>query len=84
MTNVPEPGRSGSTPPAGTAWWWRLLDDAGNEIAPADGRQEFPTRSDAESWVGEYWADLADDGVASVTLFEGEREVYGPMSLSAE
>jgi hypothetical protein len=33
--------------------------------------------------VGEYWPDLAANGVASVTLFEGEREVYGPMPLSA-
>ncbi|MGN6721572.1 MAG: hypothetical protein ACTHJM_03045 [Marmoricola sp.] len=43
----------------------------------------FPTRSDAESWVGEFWSELADDGVAAVTLFEGDREVYGPMSLEA-
>ena len=50
-------------------------------IDPAEGRQEFPTRSDAESWVGEFWADLAAEGVSAVTLFEGEREVYGPMSL---
>ena len=38
---------------------------------------------DAESWVGEIWADLAEHGVAAVTLFEHERLVYGPMSLSA-
>ena len=53
-------------------------------VEPADGRQEFPTRSDAESWLGEEWAELAEQGVASVTLFEGERRVYGPMSLAAE
>ena len=47
-------------------------------------RREFPTRSDAESWVGEAYPDLAEDGVAAVTLFEGDREVYGPMSLAAE
>jgi hypothetical protein len=82
MTNVPEPGQS-RTPSSGTAWWWKLLDEGGNEVSPEMGRQEFPTRSDAESWVGEYWADLAEEGVASVTLFEGRREVYGPMSLAA-
>ena len=27
-------------------------------------------------------ADLADDGVAAVTLVEGETDVYGPMSLA--
>ena len=40
-------------------------------------------QADAESWVGETWADLAGEGVAAVTLFEGDRAVYGPMSLSA-
>ena len=83
MTNVPEPGAprpSGSSP----SWWWKLHGGDGQEIQPAEGRQEFPTRADAESWVGECWADLADDGVASVTLFEGDREVYGPMALAAE
>ena len=49
----------------------------------SDERTEFPTRSDAETWLGEVYPDLADDGVASVTLFEGDREVYGPMSLKA-
>ena len=61
-------------------WWWRLDDESGHEVEQS---QEFPTRSDAESWVGECWEDLAERGVASVTLLEGVREVYGPMSLSA-
>ena len=69
--------------PDGTGWHWRLYDDAGDEVSTSLGGQEFPTRADAESWVGETWQDLADEGVASVTLFEGDREVYGPMSLSA-
>lgn len=67
----------------GTPWWWRVEAADGSEVQPADGRQEFPTRADAESWVGEFWAELAEEGAAAVTLFEGEREVYGPMSLSA-
>ncbi|WP_278255504.1 hypothetical protein [Nocardioides convexus] len=45
--------------------------------------QTFPSQGDAESWVGEIWHELADAGVAQVTLFESDREVYGPMSLSA-
>ena len=51
---------------------------------PADfaGRR-FPSQADAESWVGEIWADLAELGVAAVTLMEADRVVYGPMSLSA-
>ena len=45
--------------------------------------QTFPSQGDAESWVGETWQELAEAGVAQVTLFEADREVYGPMSLSA-
>jgi hypothetical protein len=82
MTNTPEP--TSAFPTAATVpWWWQLLDADGRVITPENGRQEYPTRSDAESWVGEFWADLAEDGVAAVTLFEGDREVYGPMSLEA-
>jgi cation transport ATPase len=47
------------------------------------GEPTFPAQGDAESWLGEAWRDLAEAGVAQVTLFENDREVYGPMSLSA-
>ncbi len=82
MTNSPEPAfgvssRSSDTVP----WWWQLLD-ADGKVIEQESRAEFPTRSDAETWLGEAYADLAEQGVASVTLFEGDREVYGPMSLS--
>ena len=82
MTHAPDPS---AYPPASTSapWWWQLLDADRAVVDTAEGRQEFPTRGDAESWVGEFWADLADNGVAAVTLFEGDREVYGPMPLSA-
>ena len=65
-------------------WWWRLEDAAGAEVAVAEEHadQRFVSQADAESWVGETWADLAAEGVAGVTLFEGDRVVYGPMSLS--
>ena len=81
MTNAPEPS---AFPPmsAPVPWWWQLLDAEGGVVEPAEGRQEFPTRGDAESWVGEFWPDLAENGVAAVTLYEGDREVYGPMPLS--
>ena len=49
----------------------------------ASGATGFPSQSDAESWIGEVWRDLLEDGVEQVTLFEGDREVYGPMSLHA-
>ncbi|MFC7359361.1 hypothetical protein [Nocardioides astragali] len=65
-------------------WWWRLEDAEGVQVAVAEyADQRFGTQGDAESWVGEIWAELAEQGVAAVTLFEHERQVYGPMSLSA-
>lgn len=83
MTNAPQPA-FGSSPRRTDAvsWWWQLLDADGAVVESAS-RPEFPTRSDAESWLGEAYPDLQEEGVASVTLFEGDREVYGPMSLSA-
>lgn len=89
MTNSLEPGglgnHFGSDPaPNLPAWTWRLEDAAGREVAPEGvSPQEFPSQSDAESWVGEVWRDLLEAGVDAVTLFEGDREVYGPMSLHA-
>lgn len=65
-------------------WWWRLEDADGGTVEVAEyADQRFVSQADAESWVGEIWADLADHGVAAVTLLEHDREVYGPMSLSA-
>ena len=83
MTNTPEPAFGGGPRRTdGLPWWWQRLD-ADGRVLPEDQRTEFPTRSDAESWLGEVYPDLAEEGVASVTLFEGDREVYGPMPLSA-
>ena len=64
-------------------WWWRLEDGAGGEVT-IEGRlagQRFASQADAESWVGEEWPELSAAGVHAVTLFEHDRQVYGPMSL---
>jgi hypothetical protein len=71
--------------PAERPWSWRLEDASGEEV---DVPQEyagrlFPSQADAESWVGETWAELAEVGVDAVTLMEAGRVVYGPMSLHA-
>lgn len=42
----------------------------------------FPSQAEAEAWLAQEWGTLADAGVASVTLLDGDRVVYGPMSLS--
>ena len=62
------------------SWRYESLDGSG--VAAADLPQErFPTQADAESWIGETWRELLDGGVDQVSLLEGDRVVYGPMSL---
>jgi hypothetical protein len=43
----------------------------------------FPSQSDAETWLGEQWRELAEAGVEAVTLAHEGAVVYGPMSLRA-
>lgn len=66
-------------------WVWRLEDRAGEEVAVTEeyAGQRFASQADAESWVGEFYAELAEQGVDGVTLLEVDRVVYGPMSLHA-
>ena len=84
MTNSLEPSGhfTSDSGPTASSWWWRLEDSAGGEVSVAEvPAQRFPSQSDAESWVGEVWRELLDGGADAVTLFEGDRKVYGPMSL---
>jgi hypothetical protein len=61
---------------------WRYETRDGAQVAATDVPDErFPTQSDAESWIGEAWRDLLEKGVDQVSLLEGDRQVYGPMSL---
>jgi hypothetical protein len=65
------------------AWTWRYEGPDGTAVQP-EGQPEpesFPSQSDAESFIGESWRELLDAGVQQVTLFEGDRKVYGPMGL---
>jgi hypothetical protein len=86
MVNLPEQPpvfRSAAQPDR--TWRWRLEAASGDEVT-VDGEladQLFPSQSDAETWVGEVWAELAERGVDAVTLIDGDRVVYGPMSLHA-
>ena len=64
------------------SWSYEGPDGASVEAGPdAPAQPDFPTQSDAESWVGEVWRELREAGVSAVTLFEGDRKAYGPMSL---
>jgi len=84
--NLPDPPATFRPPtPAERPWWWRLEDAEGQEVQAGDGHaeQRFASQADAESWVGEIWAELVEAGVDQVTLLEHDRVVYGPMSLHA-
>lgn len=59
-------------------WFWRYDALDGRDLGLS---QEFPSQADAETWLGESWRTLVDDGIDRVMLMEGERAVYGPMSL---
>jgi hypothetical protein len=63
-------------------WTWRLETSEG-AVVEGLGTERFPSQADAESWIGESWRELADQGVGRVGLLEADREVYGPMSLHA-
>jgi len=66
-----------------TTWTWRYETTGGDVVAlgPDDVVDGFPSQADAETWIGEEWAQLLEKGVDAVTLLEGDRVVYGPMSL---
>jgi hypothetical protein len=88
MTHSLEPSSSysASEPSPKASWRWRFEDTTGGEVSIPEGGtgsavNGFPSQSDAESWIGEVWHDLLDEGVDQVTLFEADRQVYGPMSL---
>lgn len=65
------------------SWTWQYEDAAGAGLDSPDS-EAFESRSDAESWLGENFGELTDQGVAAVTLLDGETRIYGPMSLSAQ
>jgi hypothetical protein len=62
------------------SWNWRYDGENDSDAAKAES-ESFPSQSDAESWLGEQWRDLAAGGVAQVSLFHDEDKVYGPMPL---
>ncbi len=63
-------------------WTWSYADAEGRPVTGEPTTEAaFPSQGDAESWFGEVWHDLADAGVAAVTLHRDGVVVYGPMSL---
>ena len=60
------------------AWSWRYEGENGQK--QAGGSESFPSQSDAESWLGQSWKELAGAGVVTVILLEDDRVEY-KMSL---
>ena len=61
------------------SWFWTFETASGEPVGQSE---TFESRGDAETWIGEMFNDLRDDGVVRVRLFDGVKEMYGPMSLS--
>lgn len=68
-------------------WRWQFFDAASNPLDLPDDYDDgaaFGSQADAETWIGDNWPDLLADGAVAASLFDGERQIYGPMSLLAE
>jgi hypothetical protein len=65
-------------------WSWTYFD-ADSTVMTGESLVStgFPSQSDAETWLGEQWRELAAAGVEAVTLEHEGAVVYGPMSLRA-
>ncbi|MCE1179480.1 hypothetical protein ACQP1U_07260 [Actinomycetota bacterium] len=64
------------------AWTWTYLDEAEQEISGESlVTTAFPSQTDAETWFGEEWRELAEAGVHAVVLKRDGETVYGPMKL---
>lgn len=62
---------------------WRWVASA-DPVDVSGLQRTFATQGEAESWLGEFYPDLVDAGVGSVTLYEEDRLVYGPMPLQPD
>ena len=63
-----------------TTFTWRFEAADGTPLALREDPGPFPSRADAETWVGEWWRSLLGQGVEQVSLLQDGKVVY-PMSL---
>ncbi|MFF2039172.1 hypothetical protein ACFVVX_01990 [Kitasatospora sp. NPDC058170] len=61
-------------------WTWRYEKTDGTVVAPSGPLEEFAGQGDAETWIGESWKQLVEDGVDTAVLLDDDREIYS-MSL---
>ena len=55
-------------------WSWRYENVDGQPVAGPP--ETFSSQADAESWIGQEWRQLAEQGVAGVVLVEDDRVDY--------
>ncbi len=65
------------------SWRWRPVPAPSDTDLPG-ADETLGSQAEAEAWLSTHFLDLADAGVAQVSLYEEDRLVYGPMSLEAE
>ncbi|TCP55086.1 hypothetical protein EV191_102298 [Tamaricihabitans halophyticus] len=58
---------------------WRYTNRHGAVVPGPD--EAFDEQQEAEAWLTDNFGELAASGIDQVTLLEGTRVVYGPMSL---
>jgi hypothetical protein len=57
-------------------WTWRLPALIDDPTLDAEARSGWATQEEAEDWLHDVFADLADQGIDEVTLMDGETAVY--------
>ena len=63
-------------------WTWQFEKADGGVVTARDlPKDTWTSQGDAESWLGENWRSLLEQGVDQVSLVEDGRVEYGPMSL---
>jgi hypothetical protein len=72
---------SGPQPEPGS-WQWLFADIAG--VSTHGPSVSFTSQEAAEVWLQDNFEDLEDQGIATVSLMDGEHVVYGPMLLAAD
>ena len=63
-------------------WSWRYENVEGQTVTGPT--ETFSSQADAESWIGQEWRSLAEQGVAGVVLLEDDRVDYRMSLLPAE
>lgn len=61
---------------------WRWVGNLDENEPPVE--RTFHSQEEAETWLGEFYPILTEQGIRAVSLYEGDRLAYGPMSLEPE